>query len=274
LETVKNGDAELRRLAILAIADIGPAAAAAVPNLIALLRADPDIEMREKAAVALEKIGPSAAAAVPTLVEKLKDVDEARNIRIKCAMALQKIGPVEAAVKAVPTLLAILVDPKQDYGVRDRVMFALRVHYENYREMKGVKEALIQVMNEPLTERNFMLRYDCAYMLAMVWQAEAPDQVLDRLTDFLKDSQTQIVRGTRIDTKGGTGEGVKTGSGDVQEVKSGDGRIMAADALAAMGVPRYRARPEIMAQLRVLAADANPDVPLRKRAQELVKAAQ
>jgi hypothetical protein len=272
VEAIKNGDAELRRLAVLAITNIGPAAANAVPDLVAILREDQDEKTREHAAVALGGIGKASASAVPVLVEKIRDVGEAKNIRIKCAMALQRIGPVDAAVKAVPALLGVLGDPQQDIGVRDRVMFALRVHLGNLRTMKGAKDTFVQIVNEPLTGPNRMLRYDCAYMLGMIWQTEAPDQALDRLGDFLKDDSIKVFLGTKIGVGPAPGE-FKGGKGEVNEQAKGDGRTMATDALKAIGVARYSARAEIMDQLRVLAGNTNPDQPLRKKALELVNAA-
>jgi HEAT repeat protein len=272
IDAIKNGDPELRRLAVLAITNIGPAAANAVPDLVAILRGDQDETTRAHAAVALGGIGKAAAAAVPVLVDKVKDTSEARSVRIACAMALQRIGPVDAAVKAVPALLGVLGDPQQDIGVRDRVMFALRVHTGNLRTMKGPKDTFVKIMSEPLTGQNKMLRYDCAYMLGMIWQREAPDQTLDRLTDFLKDDSIKIFIGTTTGIGSGTGEGGTPGKGDVKELAKGDGRVMAVDALKAMGANRYSARPEIMQQLRDLADNAKTDEPLRKKCRELLKA--
>jgi HEAT repeat protein len=272
MEAIKNGDEKLRRLAVLAINNIGPAAAKVVPDLVGVLQGDRDEKTREHAAVALGGIGKAAAAAVPALVGKVKDTGEASEVRVQCAIAMQYIGPVDQAVKAIPALLDVLCDSRQDFELRNKLMYALRPHNINLRKAPGVKDAFVRVMNEPLTEANKMLRYDCAYMLGMIWQAQAPDQVLDRLKDFLDDDKIRIHLGRTTGVGGGTGEGSTPGKGDVKDLVKGDGRSMATDALKAMGVARYSARADIMQQLRALADNPKIDEPLRKKARELVNA--
>ena len=51
--------------------------------------------------------------------------------RAECATALQRIGPVPGSVPVVPELLGVLSSTKHDVKVRERVMWALRVHGEN-----------------------------------------------------------------------------------------------------------------------------------------------
>ena len=272
LEAAKNIEVKRRQLAVLAIRNLGPAAASALPDLVGVLRDDKDAATREYAALALGGIGKAAEAAVPALVEKIKDTSEVRKIRIECAMALSRIGPLPAAVNAIPALLEILGDPKQDTGLRDRIMFALRVHGDKLRTMNGTKDTFVAIMKEPLTAENRMLRYDCAYMLGRIWRADAPDLALDLLHDFLNDTSIKIYLGTTAGV-GNVGEG-GTGKVTVKDQAKGDGRVMAVEALRYMGAARYSPRLDIMKQLRVLAGDGNPDVELRKKALELVKGTQ
>ena len=117
-----------------------------------------------------------------------------------------------------------------------------------------------------------MLRYDSAYMLGMIWQQQAPDATLTMLHEFLLDP-TILIFDKTASTVPGTGNENVGGAATVKERGKGDGRIMAVDALEKMGSRRYGQRPEIMKQLRVLAADKMAYAPLQKKAAELVKAA-
>jgi hypothetical protein len=270
LEAAKNGDEELRRLAVLAIRNIGPAAAAAVNDLIRILANDKDAKTREHAALALGGVGRASEPAVPLLVEKLKDLHEAREVRIECAMTLARIGPVRSATPIVPTLLAILGNRDQDPRVRERVIWALRVHGGNLRSMKGPLEAFTQILGEERNPDNKMLRYDCAYMLGMIWQKQAPDQTLDVLHQFLLDTDVKIYQKTNTGVEG-AGSEIAGGRATVKELGAGDGRIMAAEALQMMGPTRFASRRDIMTKLRALAADPKTDAPLRKLCIELAK---
>ncbi len=268
LEAVKNGDEDLRPQAVLALRNIGPAAASAVPELIRLLQTDKEAKIREYASRAIGGIGAAAERAVPVLLEKIQDVAEDRTVRVECAMALHGIGKVASAKGIAPKLLDLLANNQQDVKVRERLIWALRIHGGDLRSMTGAKEAFANVLKEPLTNDNKMLRYDCAYMLGMVWQSMAPEHALDVLHDFLHDSTIKIYVGTDS-TVGSSGVEIKGGKEKVGERGQGDGRIMATNALTMMGAARYGGRADIMKQLRVLAADTNLDPALRKQAVEL-----
>jgi HEAT repeat protein len=272
LEAIKNGDADLRKQAVLAIRGIGPSAAPVVPEMMRLLRDDKDAEIRGYAALALGGIGKAAEPAIPLLVKKIQDAGETTETRIQCAMAMARIGNGAAAVAAVPDLLGVVGNPVHDAKVRERVIWALRVHGSELRNMNGVKETFTKVVVEARNDQNRMLRYDSAYMLGMIWQQAAPEPALDVLTEYLHDDTIKIfdktatsVGPTSLETKGGT-----TG---VEERGKGDGRIMAVDALQMMGPTRYAGRAPLMKQLRVIAADATAYEPLRKKSAELVRVA-
>lgn len=92
-----------RRQALGVLGAIGPAAKAAVPDLVAAL-ADADEACSTEAAVALAAIGPDAAVAVPGLQKQLADGVPAGS-RYTAAYALGRIGP--AAKAALPRLLEL-----------------------------------------------------------------------------------------------------------------------------------------------------------------------
>ena len=223
LEAAKNGDGESRRQSVAALKNIGPAAASAVPELVRFLRDDKDTKMREFAALALGGIGKASEGAMPTLVEKIQDANEDRFVRIECAMALHRIGPVPAANAIAPKLLDILGDPQHDARVRERVMWALRVHGSNLSKMKGPLDTFAGVLKEPVNKDNRMLRYDAAYMLGMVWQSQAPDATLDILSEFLRDDSLKVFEKT-LTTVGPQGTEIKGGKTNVEERGSGHAR--------------------------------------------------
>ncbi len=272
LDAIKNGEGDVRRQSVLAIRNIGPKAASALPELVRLLREDPDPKMREHAALALGGIGAPAEAAIPILVHKLKDVSEATQVRVECAMALSRIGAVPGAVAVVPDLLAVLGNTQHDGKVRERTIWALRVHGEKLAGMTGTRDVFTRTIKEPRDENNRMLRYDSAYMLGMVWQKDVPEEALGVLAEYLNDTNIQIFVGVSTDVSG-AGDEVKAGKASVKVSTRGDGRTLAADALQRIGPGRYANRADIMKQLRVLATANGTYEPLRKKAAALLDAA-
>ena len=73
---------------------IGPAAKAAVPDLIGTLKQkEPLNPARLRAAIALGGIGAEAKDAVPALIETLREKEKGGLIGYHAAEALGKIGP-------------------------------------------------------------------------------------------------------------------------------------------------------------------------------------
>lgn len=99
IKALKNKDSSVRESAGYELGKIGPAAKAAVPALIALVKTLKDKEfnprtqtdVRGAAVKALGKIGPAAKAAVPALIEILKEKYSAT--RWAAATALTEIVP-------------------------------------------------------------------------------------------------------------------------------------------------------------------------------------
>jgi len=272
VSAMHRGDIELRRQAAAAIGNVGSEAQRAVPDLIKTLN-EQDKELRTNAALALGKIGETAAKAVPPLVNLLADVRLEPEPRKAAAVALSGIGAVPAAIDAVPRLMKIISNGDDDGEVRWRTVWAIRPHNVNLRKMDGVYPALSKVLKEAKTENNRMLRYDCAYMLCALQGSEAPADAMDVLAEFLKDPKVQIYKGTDASFQG-SGAEVGPGKANIIETGKGDGRTMALQALNWAGVNRVRQRPDIVQQLRVLAADPETFVDLRKDCQTLLKALQ
>ena len=242
------------------------------PNWCASLREDKEAEIRRYAAMALGGIGAASEPAIPLLVKKIQDAGETSETRIQCAMAMNRIGNCPAAVAAVPDLLGVIGNPSHDANVRERVIWALRVHNVELRNMTGVKDTLTKVVQEPRNNTNKMLRYDSAYMLGMIWQKQAPEATLDVLDEYLHDDTIKIFEKTASSVGGASAE-VQGGTTAVEERGKGDGRIMATDALKMIGPARYSGRAPLMQQLRVLAANKTIYQPLREKSAELVRLA-
>jgi HEAT repeat protein len=273
LEAIKNGDPKLRREATLGIRNIGEAAKEAVPELVRLLREDQDPDIRRNAAVSLGGIGKLAEAAIPLLVEKIQDPKEKSETRVKCCMTLARIGPVPAAEQFIPSLVQVLGDTQQDAEVREKVIWALRIHgTRKLNGMNNIKETFTRILQEPANDANRMLRYDSAYMLGVVWQRQAPDATLDVLTEFLEDGTIELFLDEVVNVGTTSNEG-KSETGKVKLRGKGDGRNMAVEALKMIGAARYRQRPAIMKQLTNL-AQTSTDVLLKKKSAELVQMAE
>src|SRR3954470_10300000 len=92
---LKHPDTADRRAAAAALGRLGPKAGPAVPALAEAL-SDEDLYVRRLAALALGDIG--AGGAVPALIEALGDEDE--GARRRAAVALGEIGPEAAPALA------------------------------------------------------------------------------------------------------------------------------------------------------------------------------
>ncbi len=272
LDALNEGNPELKQQAATAIGNIGPEAATAVPQLLKALAA-PDSELRRNAAYALGGIGEKAEGTIAALVKMLANPGETKEARVEAAVALSKIGARPAAEEAVPTLLKVLEDPKTDTKVRERVLWALRVHKLKLRDFPGVFPAFTKILSEAQNADQPMLRYDCAYMLGVLQGPEAPDKALDVLLEFLKNDKILIFKGKVGVAAAGTVES-KSGVGSLKEEGVGDGRVMAVQALQwiakGTGADRVVRRNDIIVQLQALAANPKTFAELKEKTKELL----
>src|SRR5262249_9222526 len=100
-----DGNVDVRRWAAVALGNVGPPAATAVPALVKVLRQDRDARARVLAATALAWLGPRARKAIPALLEALKDDD----VRTDAGISLKKLVP---DASALPALLELLRDKR------------------------------------------------------------------------------------------------------------------------------------------------------------------
>ena len=95
--------------ACLVLADIGPDAAPAVPDLVAVLQSE-QAEVRLHALLALGNIGPASKPAVPAIVELLEK-DPFEGVRYAAVYALVQVGEQNDAVNAALADAAKHKDP-------------------------------------------------------------------------------------------------------------------------------------------------------------------
>jgi HEAT repeat protein len=121
VEAMKDRAAGVRQRAARVLKWIGPAAADAVPALVAALLTDQDIEVRQVAADALARIGligPAAAYAVPALGDAMKD--RAESVRQTVARALAKntralADYTRAGTEVIPVLVEAFLKDGSTY---------------------------------------------------------------------------------------------------------------------------------------------------------------
>jgi HEAT repeat protein len=118
---LRDGDARIRAHAAEALAETGPLAEPAVPDLANVLDKDSDPEARLQATVALANVGPAAKAAVPVLVDKLRH-DKAFGVRVTAAFAL---GLIHSSPQIVVPALVETVLKDEDPDARRAAMRGL-----------------------------------------------------------------------------------------------------------------------------------------------------
>lgn len=112
-DALKNSKlAVSRKGAIDALAEIGPAAASATPDLIAVVEKDKDEQVRLAAVECLGKFKDKGKEAAPALIQAMKK-DDFPKVRIECATALSRMGP-DVAKDAVPAMKEAVKDEKDE----------------------------------------------------------------------------------------------------------------------------------------------------------------
>jgi HEAT repeat protein len=297
-EALRDPDHGIQALAAAGLANVGPAAAAAVPELAAALRASRDPEVRRKAAeggeeqlrqlaevgrnaaLALANIGEDSRPAVDDLAAALKPLPGAprdplkrqpyEEARLYAAEALGRIR-YPGNKRAIPALVAEAARRDDNQVIRQRSIFALV--YVTDLQALGVDKALLPVLDEkPVRDpdparSNTVARYDAARVLARGLGERAPDKVADVLVEMMQDDDLFIYLGTSATIKG---TGTERGSGEsgTRAARGADGRFMGALSLAHLGA-RASGRPEIVKALREAAKDKSAS--LAKAAKETLK---
>jgi HEAT repeat protein len=142
-KALDDSDSAVRRVAITALASIGPQASSAVPHLIERAT-DPDPEVRAAAILAFRYMGPDRAQAVPVLTQALRDNalvhPESMPPAPISALAVQVLGKVgPAAVSALPELARSLSDTNN--RTRQQVILAMwRIDHDTNLVQRALQE--------------------------------------------------------------------------------------------------------------------------------------
>jgi HEAT repeat protein len=279
---LRNGDIEQKRLVAVALHQLGPAGKDALDDLCRALTTSKDLELRVNAATGLGGLKREGHDAVPQLAKIVCDSKDDYRVRVAAAVSMQTIGPCAEATRVLPDLLRVLDDPKQPVIVRERILWAARVHGEDLRANEPFIAALKKILIEPGlgskrdeatgAASGKMLRYDAAFLISYFKGAQAPDATLDVLNEFLHDESIRRYTGRKINIGSGGGEGEKATKGGAVEQLAEDARFMAIIALGLVGDDRVIARKAIIEQLRAMSPDNSPyELKIQKAAKELLK---
>ena len=167
IQALQDPEKEVRQAAVSALGEVGAEAAAAVPDLVALLPQDGPRGLH--VVFPLSRIGP---AAVPALIQALRGRDT--DVRSRAAQVLGLIGPEAQA--AAPTLVEVLRDPEARVRVR-----AAEALWQVAQDPTGV--ALLAAV---LGDEDGVLRRDAARFLGQMGPAARP--AVPALVEALRDA--------------------------------------------------------------------------------------
>ena len=145
---------QMRAIAAGVLADIGPEAKGAVPDLIKALKSD-DAEARQEVVLALAAIGPDAKPAVADLMTLLKT--DGKVSRAAAAVALSEIG----AREAIPLLKQTVTDKKDPVLPLASARALLKLDGGNADSVKVAASALVAALSHEDSE----VRIEAAQLL-------------------------------------------------------------------------------------------------------------
>jgi HEAT repeat protein len=144
--------------AIFALKRIGPAAKAAVPDLVKAMSNEPQLDVRREVFFALASIGGSEEA-IPELIKALSH--ENVKVRNGASYALGKIGP--AAKSALPTLKRNMTSKDDEYLAMISAWAAAQIDYENPETVRLTMPFFVK----GLEHREMLIRLEAANTLAL-----------------------------------------------------------------------------------------------------------
>ncbi len=166
VKQLKAPDEEARRGAAKSLAELGPEAKAAVPDLATALK-DKDLYVRRFAAQALGEVGPDAKAAVPALKDALGD--SKKEVGEAAAVALAHLGPDGVAV-----LTDLLKDKKKDVVLRRKAV-------EGLGKAGADAKPALPLLADLLSDSD--LRADAAVALGDLGPTAKDDKVIEALRE-------------------------------------------------------------------------------------------
>jgi HEAT repeat protein len=177
-ESLKSNDAKVRIAAARALAEIGPVAKAAVPNLLDQALHDPVLYAGTTAAGALREIDLAAARQVMTSYLPALNDEEVQKRRDACAM-LEAVGPV--AKTAVPALSGALNDANE----------TVRMHAASALGEIGIPASLvIPALAKALRDPAWTVRHRALAQFA--FSIPPTDAVVPQLKQLVEDENRSI----------------------------------------------------------------------------------
>jgi len=238
---VALSDPKARYWACLALAEVGPPAKAAIPELSKLLK-EADPELRLQAAVALGQIGPDAQGATAVLLPLLDDEQPA--VRIGAIFALGKVG----AKEAVPALEKNLKSENQFIKMISAWALA-KVQPDN---AERVTQA-IDLILVSLKDKDPHVRRGAAQAL---YELKAPpEKVGPALMESLSDADPSVVAHV---AESFASLGAKAVPRAIDAFKKKETRELAVQVLRRIGPDAAPAVPELVEALK------DPDVAFRR----------
>jgi len=175
LEAQSNPNAQVRELAVVALAELPVAPARRVTGLVSALR-DPSSRVRRRSARALGDFGVYGLPSIPALTLALRDPDA--SVRRDAAGTLGRFGPSSAP--AVAGLMPMLGDPE----TRTRVVVATA--------LKRIGGLAIPVLLEGLRHPDSELRARVTTLIAQI--APQDDAVVAALRTASTDLDAEVRR--------------------------------------------------------------------------------
>ncbi|NLF68254.1 MAG: HEAT repeat domain-containing protein [Candidatus Anammoximicrobium sp.] len=166
--------------ACLALAELGPQAAAAVPHLKGVLQ-HREPEVRMQALAALGEIGPAAQPLVPEIVAALKD--EAGGVRYAAAFALGRVGTTPEATAALQQALQ-----QDDAFLRMVSAWAIA---RNHPADRAAVERAVELILQAFKSQDVHLRRAAARIAVDV--GVPIDKVAPLLVEALRDRDPEVV---------------------------------------------------------------------------------
>jgi HEAT repeat protein len=230
--------------ACIGLSEIGPEAAAAVPDLLKVLSEDKRLDVRMQAVMALGGIGAASAPAVPKLKAILEQGD--RTLLPATLYALGKIGPAASPAEALLRKEMASTKPFE------KVVSAWAVAKLDPQDHTRV-QAAVPILVEGLTSKDVRVRSAAARSLFDLHPGPAVVQPL--LKKAMENADRETV-GNVIDAVAGLGKPVVPML--IKALKDNpESRPRVAAVLAQIGLDAKEAAPALA---EVVADDKNPEV--------------
>jgi HEAT repeat protein len=241
VEELRNEKA--RYWACIALAEAGPKAKVAVPDLAKLV-ASKEPEMRMQAIITLGEIGPDAKPAVGSIIKALSD--EQNSVRFAAAYSLGKIGDKSANAELKKQL-----DSKDHLLMLTSAWALAKINPDD----KARVEATAKLLVDSLADKDKFVREAAARGLFELHLP--PDQVVPVLGDLLSDKDP-VIRANVVEAFASLGE--KALPRLIRALENDDTQALAVEVIHRLGPKAKAAVPALILELKDPDADYRREV--------------